>query len=415
MRRAMTPFPRCGVSLIEALVALAVMSFGMMALLGVQTTMRFNSDVARQVTEATRLASEEIEQVRLFDEVATVAGQANPSWDELDSRSLSSVTLPGDTSNTGYSLVRLVRTPAGTTHKVVEVTVSWTDRNNEARSVRLNTVVLAASPRLSGLLSVPTTTAAASRRSGRHAAIPVQSVDLGDDRSAYKPFDTGSVAWVFNNARGVISSVCSVAVAQAAITLADLGSCSTVNGRLISGTVRFHGAAGVTAANAENPAGPALPLSASTPLAFASISGNTPVNQSQSPQCVADSPPSLAAGATRSDVRYACLVYLSDDSGWGGKLDLWLASAYPNGDGLPGGASTSAYRACRYTLASTDFTVNRNHPRTYCRVTDNTCSQRVTSSLANQNFLVIGSGESCPTATPASDALVNPNTLPHQP
>ena len=64
-----------GVSLVEALVALAVMSIGMLALVGVQSTMRLNSDLAKQRTEATRIASEEIERMRSFISLGAVNGQ----------------------------------------------------------------------------------------------------------------------------------------------------------------------------------------------------------------------------------------------------------------------------------------------------------------------------------------------------
>jgi Tfp pilus assembly protein PilV len=50
-----------GVSLVEAMVALAVMAFGMLAEVGVQTTLRLNADVAKQRSEATRIAQETLE------------------------------------------------------------------------------------------------------------------------------------------------------------------------------------------------------------------------------------------------------------------------------------------------------------------------------------------------------------------
>ena len=63
-----------GVSLIEALVALGVMAFGMMALLGLQSTLRGNADVARQRAEAVRIAQESIEDWRAFGAIETAVG-----------------------------------------------------------------------------------------------------------------------------------------------------------------------------------------------------------------------------------------------------------------------------------------------------------------------------------------------------
>lgn len=49
-----------GVSLVEALVALLVMSFGMVALVGILSNLRRSEDLARQRGEAQRIAQAEI-------------------------------------------------------------------------------------------------------------------------------------------------------------------------------------------------------------------------------------------------------------------------------------------------------------------------------------------------------------------
>ena len=397
--------------------ALAVMSFGMMALLGVQTTMRYNGEVARQVSEATRLASEELERVRFFNDVEAVAGQANPAWEELLSVASRNVTLPGDTSNTSYALTRNVTTPASTRHKVVQVVVRWTDRSNQTRTVTLDGVVAGVAPALSAQLSVPPVSGSQARRQGRHPAVPPQAVFMPDGiTSAFKPSAADGVVWRFNNISGDITQVCTgVTAEQSAIVEADLSACAAVAGRLVSGTVRFHSGVGVTSADALAPAGPALALSAGAPLVFYNVVDfNEPVNQSRDPSCYADSPVSAVLAGARTAVNYHCLIYLTDASqGWGGKLDLSVAATYPNGDAALWGAG--AYKVCRYTKADRHFTANADHPKTYCRVSDDTCTQKVKSSLGNQNFLVIRGAESCPTATPAATDLVNPNTLQHQP
>ncbi len=64
-----------GVSLVEALVALAVMAFGMMAIVGVQSTMRQNADIAKQRSEAVRIAQEAIERWRAYSVLDTTAGR----------------------------------------------------------------------------------------------------------------------------------------------------------------------------------------------------------------------------------------------------------------------------------------------------------------------------------------------------
>jgi len=143
--------PRChGVSLVEALVAMAVMAFGMLALVRVQATLRFSSDLAKQRTEATHIATEELENLRLFTSVRA----GNPAWDDIAGRTVDPYLQPDGTSNTRYRLVRTVGTSDGMPQKVVTVQVSWTDRTGTRQSIRIDTVVAGVDPGLSGLLSM---------------------------------------------------------------------------------------------------------------------------------------------------------------------------------------------------------------------------------------------------------------------
>lgn len=233
---------RRGVSLVEALVALAVMAFGMLALVGVQATMRLNSDVAKQRGEATRIATEEIERLRGFRTIAVVANEAAyASYDGMASGT-PAYAAAGGIGNTTYTITRTVVTAAGLPHKSIAVRVSWTDRSNQEQSVTLETAISGTDPALAGLLSVLPTASATNQRSGRDASIPPVAVDVGNGSSAFKPFDTGTVAWVFNNLTGLITSRCTgIATSQASITLSDLTTCGApINGRLLAGEVSFN-------------------------------------------------------------------------------------------------------------------------------------------------------------------------------
>lgn len=237
------PTLRCGVSLVEALVALAVMAFGMLALVGVQATMRLNSDVAKQRGEATRIATEEIERLRGFETIAVVANEAAyASYDGMASGT-PAYDPAGDIGNTTYTITRTVNTAAGLPHKSIAVRVSWTDRSNQAQSVTLETAISGTNPALAGLLpfqNMPTASAT-NQRSGRDAGIPPVAVDLGDGGSAFKPFDRGTVVWVFNNLTGEVVSRCTgVSTAQAALTRDDLTTCQTISALLLAGEVNFN-------------------------------------------------------------------------------------------------------------------------------------------------------------------------------
>ena len=66
-----------GFTLVEALIALLVLAFGMLAVAGLQTTLAHNADVARQRTEATRLAQARVEALRAYQQVGAASGAAS--------------------------------------------------------------------------------------------------------------------------------------------------------------------------------------------------------------------------------------------------------------------------------------------------------------------------------------------------
>lgn len=422
------PSRRRGVSLIEALVALAIMAFGMLSLVGVQATLRLNSDVSKQRTEATRIATEELENLRLFTTLNPVNGQAVGSWTDIATRTVEAYVAAGNVGNTSYRVQRTVvqDQTALTKLKTVSVTVLWTDRTNSTQSVSVQTALTGLEPGLSGLLFNPSMRSVINLFQGRDATIPVEAKDLGDGgdgHSAFKPFDTGTVVWRFNNVTGAIDQRCTgIAAAQTAITSADLagGVCQTINARLLAGVLQFDLSA---TPNAETPAGPMLPLSSSTPLMFVD-DGFLAARQSATPaECVSNSPTTAAAAATSNSrgyaITYYCLVY-PRSSGWGGRLNVVLASNNFDGSALRG---TNLYKSCRYSSSASGHTANADHPTTYC--VNNPLGvglsqqfpcygQWVTNNLINQNFLVVGVAQSCPVDGNTSD-FVDSSTYVHQP
>ena len=436
MARTARRNPQAGVSLVEALVALAVMAFGMLALVGVQSTMRFNNDLSKQRTEATRIAHEELERLRVFVSMAPVAGQPNRSWDEIAGRGPVDYVPQDGIGNTTFSVRRTVSTlpladgnvAGAAPRKVLRVRVQWTDRTGVAQTITLDSLVAGADPALSALLTVPPLPSATNQLNGRHPSVPVEAVTLPGDRSGFKPFDRGNTVWVFDNATGYIVSRCTgVTATQSAITQADLTNCSVVDGRRLAGYVQFD--LGSTPSS-ERPAGPMLPLQPSAPVEFAgTVSGSQ--TQATPASCVANSPGSQADGqvprARGFAVRYECIVFPASALGWGGRLEVRLDDRYANGDSLPGASQPSDYRVCRYTsdLPTADdpyaeFIENIEHPRTYCverrgipTTTVPCIGRRVTTNLLNQNFLVVRQSAACP-ADNAATPLINGNTQPHQ-
>lgn len=112
-----------GVTLIEALVAMAVMAFGMLALVGVQSTLRVNADLAKQRAEATRLAEAQLEAARSFVAVGTGA-LGDTEYDNLNSIVVPQTILLPE-SNTEYrrSVVVVPVAQAGNLQRTLKVTV----------------------------------------------------------------------------------------------------------------------------------------------------------------------------------------------------------------------------------------------------------------------------------------------------
>jgi Tfp pilus assembly protein PilV len=409
-----------GVSLVEAIVAMAVMAFGMMAIVGLQATLRLNSDVAKQRSEAVRIAQEAIEDWRAFTSMPAAAGEM--AYADIDT--LADVAVAGYTTNTAYTLTRSVSSAFGDSLKSIQVVVSWTDRNGQLQRVELDSIIARVDPALAGTLSQQPTGKPTLQPLGRNPAIPAGADQREGGKSIFIPPGPGAgVLWVFDNLTGVIVGVCNTVVTgQDQVTNADVQGCidgTTQIGLPLSGFVRFAtGSIQPTAANAENPTSTARNLAVE--LALTSTGHPSPDHA-----CYADAP--LSAATTRTDVPYFCAVFFNVGTvpRWSGTSTLMpLAFVEPADDVVwsvavdAADATATRFRICRYTPATSDSQPIPNplHPRTYSNAS-------ALEPLTNQNFLVIRAGNgtqpfTCPTDVPADPAagdFVNSNTLPHQP
>ena len=404
-----------GVSLIEALVALTVMAFGMLSLVGVQATLRLNNDVSKQRSEATWIATQEIEQLRKFTALQAVNGQPGISWAEIAGRIVAAYTPPQSIGNTSYRVERSVLAPVannqapGLLQKIVKVEVLWTDRKGTGQSVVIEGVVGGVDPALSGLLSVPSKPSATNQVNRREATIPPDAVTQADGRARFVPPGSTNAAWYFNPQTG-------------AMVACDAAGNNCNAARFVSGRVRFDRGSTLTEAHADNPQGPALNLANGPGAMDLRVPVNVP---NVSSNCYADG---YDAGGLLTvaavGIKYYCAVFSPQPAGWGGKLNPTLVDSA--GAVIVPGLLASGVKVCRYTLASTDTTANVDHPKTYCVTDASVAAQmpirceatRVTNNLINQNFLVIRGDLSCPTDTAinlANGKLTSFNTLQHQP
>lgn len=412
-----------GVSLVEALVALAVMAFGMMAIVGVQSTMRQNADIAKQRSEAVRIAQEAIERWRAYSVLDTTAGRTAYA----DIATQDDEIVAGYQTNTSYTLSRTVTDLPGQNQKALQVGVSWADRNGATQAIQLNSVVALSDPAIAGVLFTPPAGNPSKRPRNRHAAIPMLAKDMGGGLSAFKPPAPGgsTVAWVFNNVTGLIVGVCNVAAATTteALTTSDIASCSNNTvAQLLSGYVRFStGLVQPTAADAENPSSNARNLDMALLITSTGHPGD--------PSCFDDAPVTTSAAILQTAVTYYCAIPANSSRSWAGYLSI-MPQAFDDdpssewkipSSGNPGGSHT----LCRYTpaVSDTQWVPNWQHPFRYrIEYADPAPGPQLKPlpmpPLPNQNFLVVLDGFSCPADGPPDPALgdfVNSNTLVHLP
>lgn len=244
-RKARIPQPKVlvtaprGATLIEALLAFAVTAAGLLALVRAHLQFDYAADVARQRGEAVRLAESDLEALRSFDLVGSPGSATD--YGTITSTVFGDIDIAH--ANATYRLQRQVTPAADGRHRVVSVQVDWSDRQSQTQRVTLRDLIARAAPALSGALALQAPPGTYAAVGGRHRSIPQRAADLGDGRSVFKPVESGTIAWVFDNPSGEITSSCTVPADRPSdrLATADLaGACTSVRGQLLAGTVRFN-------------------------------------------------------------------------------------------------------------------------------------------------------------------------------
>jgi type II secretory pathway pseudopilin PulG len=231
-----------GATLVEALVAMAVMAFGMLAIVGVQQTLRVNADISKQRSEATRLAEVAIEEIR------TEAGSGGASFDAMAEAS-GSKTHHSD--NATFTLETTVTKTDDKRRLSAYVLVKWNDRTGVEREVAMHDMVTRVDPVLSGLVGAAKPLTAVGRRKSRHPTIPIDADDLKDGTSLFRPPTAGPIAWLFNNSTGEITHRC-VTPEGSVDPKAGCGDPLEHSGQLLAGEVRFNLRGGAKSLGAES-------------------------------------------------------------------------------------------------------------------------------------------------------------------
>lgn len=242
-----------GVTLLEALIALAVLAFGMLTFVALQAQLRMNADVSKQRSEAVRIAQEDIENFRSYGKLTSAADATRTgslfSYEEVATATgqKASLTAVGQATNAVYTLTRTVTASTVADMKDVVVTVSWTDRSGTAQSVTLRTRIAESDPALAASLAIAPDGSPVRNALDRDIQVPLPAKNLGDGTSVIKPSSGSTIAYIFNNDTGLVTRRCesasnaSVATNQfTTSTLASAGCTDIADGAyLVSGFVRF--------------------------------------------------------------------------------------------------------------------------------------------------------------------------------
>ena len=360
--------PSRGFSLIEALIALAITSFGLLALAGVALKLAHSEDVGRQRGEATRLAQEQIESFRSFTQLAAAPGIN--TWDSMGGTDTSETITNSSDFNTNTTFTRSwqVFDNAADPWRRVSVTVAWTDRikgDAEPQSLTFNTIISKTDPFDIGSLAFPLPgNTTLKRPKNRSMNIPVPAVDLGEGKSAI-PVGAGLYA-VFSNDTGWVVRTCNFNIT----TASQLDQCQLTTAYIIAGYISLKSSGNGNGNNNNTLSFPAN-LAINTSL----IDGDT------STVCSVTTATDQNDNTEISGYKYyLCVVYVAaEGQSWSGKVQL-AAPALNDG--------TADVLVCRFQYpASSTSNANQRNVQPYSAVAD---------SLDNQNY-VITNATSCPT------------------
>jgi len=402
-----------GVSLLEVLFSLLVLSLGVVGMGKLHRQLQAHADMARQRSEAVRLAHDEIEAQR-------ISGSRPPS---SVSRTITDVA--GQRFNTVFQLNREVD-EAENLLPSTTVAISWQSREGSTQQAVLVSALSTQDPVLSGALSLVPGLRDALGGSAIANALPSSARHIDGRRSAFKPTASATIAFVVDDVTAQVVEQCTRVPAEVAsqdLRAEHLKHCIEFKALLLSGTVRF--------SNADPPD----PVAANdTPLELALSVGLPGMLAPASPWCNAEAQKTViyraADGVHREAVAleatpashgvaswqdsgerfvaYRCVVVAAGDPPrWSGQSVL-----VPLGWTI--GAAPTQRRVCRYVNdIDGSGTIDRNdeHPSVY---------RNVDQPLQQQNFLVIRGDLACPAGAAATidskaAATIEVATAAHQP
>jgi len=398
-----------GISLVESLVAFVILALGTAAVAHLQSELRLAGDVARERSEAVRLAQATSEEMRSFAVLDAAPGLHAFGDITSGEASVAAASSPA-AAHADYRIVRRIDALAFGAGKSTQVAVQWRDRGGNAREVVLQSFIAGVAPSYAGSLALASGAVTGAPRGAfeRALTVPLTARSLGGGRSAWKPSEQAPVALVFDDRTGAVVSRCDGIAASLAtrdLSAAALAGCATGSWLLVAGTIRF------TSATSPGAAGPPEPLA--TAVAIALRDGDYPapaacfVEARKTVRHVVDGSLRLddvAADATAAALGLAawedtgdrflawhCVVTPRPDGRWSGRIEL-------RGSGWAIGAGSNQRRVCRYVPAG-GSAIDANIGSAGDDVD-------IGAALLGRNFVVVPGDERCPS---------EPRTEPYQP
>ena len=362
-----------GFALIEVLVSLVVVAFGMLALAGMQLNLSRNADVAKQRSEAVRLAQEKMECLRAFSQLAASATtsatrncmgalRAVNTWTDMATVASDPVNpITSAYSNTSYARSWTIGGAAADTQRAITVTLAWTDRAGEAQTYTLSSVVSRSNPDNTGTLSFPLPQGINLKRpKNRSLNIPIPAVSVAVGTSAYQI--NATLAVVFNDNSGYVVQRCSTTVTAANYaTLVANGQCTTFNAYIIAGYISGDSTwAGLATS---------LPTGINTDSINNASAGTISCSYSPTTQVTDQNTGAAVSGTYRY---YLCVIPVASGGTWSGTMRL---------SGMTTSNSGSRWRVCRYEYPASTLFPNDNERNVQPYV-------NVASSLDSQNYYV---------------------------
>jgi type IV pilus modification protein PilV len=373
-----------GFALIEVLVSVVVVAFGMLALASMQMNLSRNADVAKQRSEAVRLAQEKMECLRAYTQITTSAtasaarncmgallavdtwdGMANVGSDPLN-------PISSAYSNTTYtrSWAFDSRYTSASSQRPVTVTVTWTDRAGEVQTYQLSSVISQSNPDNAGELGFPLPQNTNLKRpKNRSLNIPVAAISLGNGQSAYQL--NANLAVVFSDDSGYVVQRCNTTVTAANYaTLVANGDCTTFNAYIVAGYISGDS---TWDSNANS-----LPTGINT--SGVTSSGTISCAFDPTLQAVNQNTGTAITGSNQWRY-YLCVVPVTAGGTWSGTIRL---------AGMTTNNSGSRWRVCRFEHPASALFPNSNE-RNVQPYTN------VSTSLDSQNYYV--SSGTCPSGS----------------